>query len=262
MARDVDVYQLLRTFARRNSLTEVEYHPFAEAVQRQARLSDQSIPVFRDLCLNPDLVLVPRLFLLAKERKISLAMVGNEVRSIVFPERYADAFLLEYRRMEENPDVPFPDEDSLKLAVPGEWIQSLNLDTDLASASEPRSEPDVLLYRVLFSNDVPPLVVPSAFVPDKLLEHAVLKIRQYLRKGANKEFMLNKLLVAFSGKETPLKEALDAVMTRPTEAIAAITGAARSSPTPSGPTSSPRSRRTSRRRPRRLPRIGRLTRPP
>jgi len=226
MARDIDAYQLLRSFARRNNLNELEYKAFAEAVQRQAKLADQSIPVFRDLCLNPDLVLVPRLFLLAKDKKISLAMAGNEIRSITLPERYADAFLQEYQRMEENPDIPFPDEDALKLVVPGEWIQSLNLDTDLASASEPAAPPTVPLYRIVFANGVRPLVVPSSFVPDKLLEHAVLKIRQYLRKGGNKDFMQNKLLVAFTGKEGQLKDALGAVMTKPTEAIAAIKGAA------------------------------------
>ncbi len=222
MARDIDAYQLLRSFAHRNSLSEFEYRAFAQAVQRQARLSDQSEPVFRDLSLNPDTVLVPRLFLLAKERKISLEMAGNEIRAVVLPEHYAEVFFQEYRRMDENPDVPFPDEDSLKVIVPGEWIQSLALDTDLASTSDASGERAVPLFRVVFSDNVRALVVPSAYVPDKLLEYAVLKIRQYLRKGTNKEYMQSKLLAAFSGKEGQLKDALSAVMTKPTEAVAAI----------------------------------------
>jgi hypothetical protein len=224
MARDIDVYQLLRSFAHRNSLSEVEYKPFSQAVQRQARLSDQSEPVFRDLALNPDLVLVPRLFLLAKDRKVSLEMAGNEVRSIILPEHYAEVFHQEYRRMDENPDVPFPDEDSLKLLVPGEWIQSVALDTDLGVISEAQGERTVPLFRIVFPDNVRPIVVPSAFVPDKLLEFAVLKIRQYLRKGGNKEYIQSKLLYAFTGKEGQFKDAFGAVLTKPTEAIAALKG--------------------------------------
>jgi len=222
VARDIDVYHLVKSFAERNSLSEIEYRSFAQAVQHQARLSNQSEPVFRDLALNPDTVLVPRLYLLAKEHRISLEMAGNEIRSIVLPERYAALFLQEYRRMEENPDVPFPDEDSLKVVVPGEWIQSLSLDTDLAAVSESSGTRPVPLFRIAFPDNVRPIVLPSAFVPDKLLEHAVLKIRQYLRKGANKEYMQSKLLSAFSGKESQLKDALSAVLIKPAEAIAAI----------------------------------------
>ncbi len=114
MGRGIDVYQLIRSFAHRNKLSELDYKTFAQAIQRQARLSDQSEPVYRDLALNPDIVLVPKLFLLAKDKKLVLQTIGNEIRSIILPEFYAEAFFQEYRRMDENPDVPFPDEDSLQ----------------------------------------------------------------------------------------------------------------------------------------------------
>ncbi len=229
MGRGIDVYQLIRSFAHRNNLSELDYKTFAQAIQRQARLSDQSEPVFRDLSLNPDTVLVPRLFLLSKEKKLVLQSVGNEIRSIVLPEYFAEAFFLEYRRMDESPDVPFPDEDSLKIAVPGDWIQSIAVDTDLGTVSDEAgegqdkaSERRVPLYRVTFPDGVKPLVVPSSFVPEKLLEYAVLKLRQYLRKGANKEYMYNKLVNAFPGKEGQLKDAMSAVLTRPLEAVKGI----------------------------------------
>jgi hypothetical protein len=226
MGRGIDVYQLVRSFAHRNSLSELDYRTFAQAIQRQARLSDQSEPVFRDLALNPDIVLVPRLFLLSKDRKLVLQTAGNEIRSIILPEHFAEAFFQEYRRMDENPDVPFPDEESLQISVPGEWIQSISIDTDLGALSETAgegaAEKRVPLYRVTFPDGVRPLVVPAAFVPDKLLEYAVLKLRQYLRKGANKEYMYNKLSYAFPGKEGQLKDALAAVLTKPLEAVKGI----------------------------------------
>ncbi len=247
MGRGIDVYQLVRSFAHRNNLSELDYKIFAQAVQRQARVSDQSEPVYRDLSLNPDIVLVPKLFLLAKDNKLVLQTSGNEIRSIILPEYYSEAFFQEYRRMDENADVPFPDEDSLKITVPGEWIQAISVDTDLGAVSDAaakaadqaaapapvsadpvsvapvsataEAEKQVPLYRLSFPDGVRPLVVPSAFVPDKLLEYAVFKLRQYLRKGANKEYMFNKLVNAFPGKEGQLKDAMSVVLTKPLEAV-------------------------------------------
>jgi hypothetical protein len=222
MPREIDVLQLVKSFAHRNNLTEVEYRPFAQAVQRQARLADKSQPVFRDLSFNPDLVLIPKLFLLAKEKRLALQTSGNEIRSIILPERFAETVLLEYKRMDENPDLPFPDEEGLKMAVPGEWIQALSLDTDLGPVSDTQGERSVPLYRILLPEGLRPILVPSAFVPDKLLEYAVIKLRQYLRKGGNKDFMLNKLTYAFPGKEAQLKDAFGAVLTKPYDALSAL----------------------------------------
>jgi hypothetical protein len=244
MGRGIDVYQLIQSFAHRNNLSEIDYKTFAQALQRQARLSDQSEPVFRDLVLNPDIVLVPRLFLLSKEKKLLLQTSGNEIRSILLPEHFAEAFLQEYRRMDDSPDVPFPDEDSLKLAVPGEWIQSVPLDTDLGILSDRASEsaadglvvadrplsvgnPEqdyrpVPLFRITFPDGVRPLVVPSSFIPGKMLEYSVLKLRHYLRKGANKEYLYNKLVNAFPGKENQLKEAIGTLLTKPYDVVQGI----------------------------------------
>jgi hypothetical protein len=221
MARGIDVYQVIRSFAHRNSLSELDYKAFAQSVQRQAKLSDQSEPIFRDLALNPDIVLVPRLFLLAKNKKLVLQTVGNEIRSIILPERYEEAFRQEYARMDENPDIPFPDEDSLKLTVPSEWIRSVSVEGDLATVVESSEESAVPLMRLSFPEGVKPIVLPAA-LSGKLLEYAVQKLRQYLRKGANKEYTYNKLIYAFPGKEGQLKDALGAVLTKPFDAVKGI----------------------------------------
>lgn len=240
MARDIDLYHLLRSFAHRNNLTEFEYAAFAGSIQRQARLANQNEPLYRDLAVNPDTVLIPRLLFLEKEGRIALSMVGNEVRSIVLPEHYAEIFFRLYRSMDENPDVPFPDEESLKVVVPPRWIQSLSLETDLASVSnrpaagahpegsapgpaEPGPSFDsAALFRIVFPESIRPIVIPQSFVPAKLLECAVLKIRHYLRQGANKEFIQNQLLYAFSSRESQLREAFQAVLSKPYEALAEL----------------------------------------
>jgi len=222
MARAIDVYQLVLSFAQRNNTSEFEYKTFLQAVQRQARLSDQGEPVFRDLAFNPDTVLIPKLFNLSREKKLVLQTLGDEIQSIILPQHFAEIFFQEYRRMDESADVPFPDEETLKVTVPGDWIQSISVETDLGSRSEATGGMHVPLYRVTFPQGIRSLVVPSSYLPGKLLEYAVLKLRQYLRKGANKEYMYNKLVNAFPGKENQLKEALQEVLTKHSDAAKGI----------------------------------------
>jgi len=219
MQQDIDVYQVVRAFAARNNLTEIEYRAFAQAVARQARQANQANPAFRDLAINADAVLVPRLFEIAQQHRVSLEMTGNDIGKIVLPEHYSGIFHREYVRMDENPDVPFPDEDGLKTIVPSEWIQAISLESDLATVVEGGEERSVPLFRLIFPDALKPIVIPSAFVPAKLIEYAVLKVRQYLRRGANKDFLFNKLLYTFATKEQILKEAFTRVLTKPYDAI-------------------------------------------
>lgn len=219
MARDLDVYQLVKSFAARNKLSGVKYPAFAQAVQRQARTYDQEQPLYRDLVLHPDSVLIPKLFQLALEKRVSLQAVGNSVDMIYLPEAFTEVVLAEYRRIEENPDIPFPDEDSLKLSVPPEWIQAVAVESDLPAILAQEGDRSVPLYRIVFPDGLRPIVILSIAVADKLLEHAILKIRNYLRRGSNKDFLTQKMIGAFAGREGQLKDSMNVVLIRPYDAV-------------------------------------------
>jgi len=219
MPQEIDVYHLLKTFAARNKMYVMQYLAFSQAIQRQAKSYDQSIPLYRDLSLHPDGVLIPRLFQLAREKRISLQAVENRIDLVMLPEAFTEVLYAEYRRMEENPDIPFPDEHSLKLSIPPEWIQAVSVESDLPALVALEGDKPVPIYRFLFPEGLKPLVVLSVAVGDKLLEYAGLKIRNYLRKGSNKDFIQQRLASAFSGKDRQLKDAMTAVLIRPFDAL-------------------------------------------
>ncbi|MBU0928182.1 MAG: hypothetical protein KKA67_10560 [Spirochaetes bacterium] len=219
MPREIDAFQLVKTFAARNKSNAFEYSAFAQAIQRQAKSYDQSEPFYRDLALHPDGVLVPKLFQLARDGRISLQAVENRVDMIFLPEAFTEVVYAEYRRMEENPDIPFPDEDSLRLSVPPEWIQAVSVETDLPSLVGHEGDWPVPLYRLVFPEGLKPIVLLSVMVGDKLLEYAALKIRNYLRKGSNRDFIQQRLAGAFSGKDRMLKDALSAILIKPFDSV-------------------------------------------
>ena len=177
MALEIDVYQLLKSFAVRNKKTSIEYPAFAQAIQRQAKTYDQNQPLYRDLALHPDAILIPKLFQLSVDKRISIQAVGNRIDLVHLPESFTEVVYSEYRRIEENPDIPFPDESSLRLSVPPEWIQPVSVESDLPSLVEYEGDRPVPLYRLMFPEGIKPILVLSVAVGDKLLEYAVLKIR-------------------------------------------------------------------------------------
>jgi len=219
MANDIDVFQLLKTFSTKNKITTIGYSVFSQAIQRQARNYDQAIPLYRDLSLHPDAILIPKLFRLQQERRLALMATGNRIDSIILPEAFTETINAEYRRIEENPDIPFPDESSLRLVIPSEWIQIVSVENDLPALVDLEGPRSVLFYRLLFSDGLKPMLVLSAAVGDKLLEYVVLKIRNYLRKGSNRDYIQQRLLPAFAGKESLLKDSLTTVLIKPFDAV-------------------------------------------
>ncbi|MBN2873785.1 MAG: hypothetical protein JXM71_01720, partial [Spirochaetales bacterium] len=219
MPHNIDVFQLLKSFAARTKASNVEYYAFAQAVQRQAKTYDQSIPLYRDLSLHPDAILIPRLFQMARDKRVSLLSVGNQIDRVLLPEAFTEVIYAEYRRMEENPDIPFPDEASMRLSVPPEWIQAVSVESDLPALLSTNADRPVPLYRLLFPEGLKPIVMLSASLGDKLLEYAAMKIRNYLRKGSNKDFIQQRLASAFTGKDRMLKDSMTTVLIRPFDAI-------------------------------------------
>ncbi|MCK7482893.1 MAG: hypothetical protein M0C28_41595 [Candidatus Moduliflexus flocculans] len=162
---------------------------------------------------------MPKLFQYARDRNLSINTAGGQIDTISLPEHFTELLLAEYRRMEENPDIPFPDEESIHAELPPEWVQAVSVETDLSSLIEISRDRSAPFYRLVFPEGIRPVLILSPMVADKLLEHAVLKVRQYLRKGGNKDFVQNKLSYAFPGKEMQLKESLSTILIKPYDAV-------------------------------------------
>ncbi len=217
MPKELDVYQLIKTYSARTKLGIIDYLAFSQAVQRQARNYDQNEPFFRDLSLHPDSILVPKLFQLSRDGKISLQAVQNRIDKIFFPEVFTQAVNNEYKRIENNPDIPFPDDDTLNISIPREWVQLVSVEADLPALLAQKSDSPVPIYRLIFPDGKKNMIILSVMLSGKLLEYSVLKIRNYLRKGSNKDYIQQRLAPAFIGKDSQLKNSLSSILIRPLE---------------------------------------------
>lgn len=225
MATDIDVHQLLLSYAQKNHIYEINYRNFASALSKQFRAADQSIPIYRDLVLNPDVVLVPKLINLAQKRKIAVIFAGNNIETIRLPESCLNPLIAEYARIEEFSEVPFPDDETLKLSIPPEWIVTIGIDDQFKNLLDAEEETNIPICRITFPEGIKSMIIPIETLRNKLLEFAILKIRHYLRKGANKDYIQQRLLGAFPTKDMLVRDSMTCILIKPYDLISEIQNA-------------------------------------
>ena len=217
MATDIDVLKCLKLFVAKSYNGHVNYATFAAKLQRQAMAADKNIGLFQELAANPDLVLLPRLKKLESDQKVFLNTAGDIVESIVVLDFFVDLINKEYQKQEETPEIPFPNEKSLKIEIPSIWIKQMPIE-DITSVMESGRTSNIF-YRLIFLRDLPSIICSSDMLSSKLLELAALKIRHYLRQGTNKEYFQNKLLYIFQNREDLLRETMNTFMVHPFDSV-------------------------------------------
>jgi hypothetical protein len=216
---DVDLYLLLRQYAQKNSTWEIPFTGFVESVQRMAKAYVGKSAEIAAYAERAEPKVVAQLHNLVGEKRVALIESESRIHQILLPDRFIEPIKAEYRKMQESAEVPFPEEEALKLSIPPEWVQGISLETDLPAVLMREELPAVPLCRITFPSSSKPIIVLTEQIKAGLLEFAVVKLRAYLRKGSNYEFTRRKLLAAFQNKEMILKDAFNLVLTRPYDAV-------------------------------------------
>lgn len=219
MAEKIDIYPLLKQYVLKAGTKSVSYASFVDFAGRWAKHYLEKNPLLAELAEQSEFVIAPLLAGMQRERKCALSMIDNKIANITLPDYFLTLINNEIKRIDENPDTPFPEESALGFDLPNEWIRAISLEADLSSVLAEKKPETTQFYRITFAESVSPIIVLSDHVPEKLFECAVLKIRHWMRKESNREFVHRKMQTAFMNKELMLKDAFNLLMTRPYDAI-------------------------------------------
>ncbi|GHV79718.1 hypothetical protein AGMMS49944_15090 [Spirochaetia bacterium] len=141
---------------------------------------------------------------------------GNK---IYLPNFYVDLLEGAYESLDDIAGYPFPSEGDLKLTIPPEKVCALSVITDLiVYLDEPPVEPTPFVA-LLFPTGIPSALLLSSMIPRRLAEAAMLKLRFYLRLHDNKDYLQNKLIPHYDGKENQLKDVFHRIMIRPLDSL-------------------------------------------
>jgi hypothetical protein len=136
---------------------------------------------------------------------------GQVYLSFYFPEKIRAV----YAHPDENAELPFPNEQSLGIALPENQVKHLNSDYDLLSVlAEPKAN-NAPVLKICFPENFGFAVLPYDMFPRQITEMALLKVRNYINRYGNKEYIYHQLAAQLQGKEAYLKDQLEQILIKP-----------------------------------------------
>ena len=221
MAQRTDLYTILVSYANKNNSPYIEIDPFLDFLGRYAKKHSIEQPEWLKWVDERTVKFWAEMSVLVEEDKCVL-LADTASGRIYMPHFYVDVLAKAYQNADENADLPFPSEESLRITVPEDHLQVMNSGEDLVSFLIAEQEPANPIIKIKFPDGFGSALVLADMIPRRLTEIGILKIRHYLHKGGNKEYTLHKLLPQLQGRENYLRDYINHILTRPMDCYNSI----------------------------------------
>ena len=218
MPQRTDQYTVLNIYARKNNAPQVDMEAFIAFLEKYAKRVYEEKPEWTKWTEETGTRVWMDMNRLAEDEKVHIQ--NDESGSWVYlPLYYAELIKEAYRNPDKESGMPFPDEIYLNLEIPHEQIKPLDVSIDLPRFLDEVQKEMLPIIKLIFPNERGTALVVAPMIPFTLLEFSILKIRNYLLRSGNKEYIHRKLSPQLAGKEDYLREILDKIMTRPADSL-------------------------------------------
>lgn len=221
MSLGADLYSILIAYSNKNNSPYIKIDSFLDSLGKNAKKYSADHPAWNKWLQNRDVTFWAELSVLAEEGKCDLiadAGSGQIFMRHYFPEQLSEV----YRKADDDADVPFPGEQTLGADFPENQIMHLTPEFNLLTVLSCPDEITAPVLKISFSDDFGSALVPADMIPRQLTEIAILKVRNYLKRYGNKEYVFHKLITPLQGKESFLKDQLDQIIIRPMDTYNSI----------------------------------------
>ncbi|GHT54840.1 hypothetical protein FACS1894109_00220 [Spirochaetia bacterium] len=218
MVPTTDLYSILKAYANKNNSPYIKIDPFLDFLGkyavRMAKKQDEWAKWTKETksqfwkeiaeCTGDGSVL----------------MTEDGEKRVFLPFFYADKIQDAYDAFDVIADIPFPTEDSLKIAIPKEQLEVIHLETDLASYFDSAAESSLPILKIQLPDiELGSILVLAPMLPRRLLETSILKVRQHLLSQGNKEHVVHRLTPQLSGNEDYVREVINQIVIKPMESV-------------------------------------------
>lgn len=211
-----ETLSLIQKFSRKKKSPSINYPSFLTFVETYVESQKNKEPELEIYSENTHTVLVSELEDLAGSGQINLDYENSQIQRIFFPGYFLASLHEEYKRIEENSEVPFPSEEALGLTIPQDLLSAINVKNDFVNWLRKIDDvPDTEIYRLIFPEGFKSIIIPADIMKTKLLELSFDKIRAYLGTRRNLNYIHNKLLGLLGSKNVVLKETIENVVSKP-----------------------------------------------
>jgi hypothetical protein len=219
MAQRMDLYTILMSYANKRHSPYIDIEAFIVFLEKYAIRASQGQPEWKKWTADVAVKFYSELPPLLEAKKCETI---DENRRIVMLDFYAELISPIYREMDNHADIPFPDEVSLGITLPGDECRTIEIDDDMTGYMERPQTALMPIIKIVFPEDIPPALVLAPDIPRPLLDAALLKLRNFLRTQNNKDFYQRRLLPQMQGRENLLKDAMNMLEIRPLDCILQI----------------------------------------
>lgn len=221
MAHRTDLYSILVSYANKNNSPYIEINTFLEFLGKYAKKQSATQPEWNKWVEDRNVKFWAEVSALAEDGKCEL-LTDTESGRIYMSQFYLELIEDAYKDADNDADLPFPSEESLRISFPENQLRTLSTAEDVLIYLEEPQSTDIPILKINFPYGFGSALVLASLFPRRFSEMAMLKIRNYLRRFGNKEYALRKLTPQLQGRESFLKELLNQILLRPMEAYNGI----------------------------------------
>ena len=222
MAHRIDLYSILNSYANKNNSPYIEIDTFLDFLGKYAKKVSEDQPEWLKWTQNRSAKFWSEISALVEEGKCELLADTADGR-VYMPYFYLELIERSFQKADEEADLPFPSEESLRITIPENQMRILSSENDLLVYLNEPPESDVPpILRIDFPDGFGSALTLPGKVPRELTEMAILKIRYYLRKGGNKEYTIRKLTPQLQGRESFLQSQIDQILIQPLNCYTAV----------------------------------------
>lgn len=219
MATTANINVLLKFFASKQKGGIIDYFEFCDYLKKYSQHHLEEQPTLAAYLENPAPALQKELDKLVDTHQVVLITTNDDKQAIVVVGYYIERFAERYNEIASNPSIPFPSEADLPRKTPKE-IVTRETAADLISKLMARQElNDKTLYGLILPNDSPSILLPSNVSVQTLIEDAIGKIQNMLKKDDHHDYFLKKITVSNPGREMISKNFFNSFVDRPDHSI-------------------------------------------
>jgi hypothetical protein len=218
MAQVVDLYSILYSYSRKNGSPAIDVESFIGFLQKYAQRVCAERPEWAGWATDTGPQVWRELNQLQENGKVTL--VNKEIGQQIFINFYYVEQIKEaYKNPDNDADMPFPDEMFLNISIPRDQLKPLDISVDLPAFLKEPQTTTLPIIKLIFPGNHGEALVLASMIPFTILESSFIKVRHYLLKPGNREYIQHKLAPQLIGKEDHLRELMDQVMIRPLNCI-------------------------------------------
>lgn len=216
MGNKLAVYALIRELSIKHNLYKITM----ESIQNyaKARVNGRDTDITTADIAGLDGILKE----LERDKKIKLEYIDNLVHRVVFNAYFIETIRNVYEQMKKDPHLPFPIPEMFKQEIPDDEIIAVDVKKEFVSFLESSETDSSKILRLVLPQFEYSLLVLPKMLGKELLYRAVDKIRSFLDKESNYDYIRSRVVAILKNEVDAVKKMMVSIKSHKEETIHSI----------------------------------------